>query len=56
MASAVKVPDTVVASKAFTIGTRSYAAGDTVDVSSLPTHKVTQLLQQRYLRPSNNPG
>lgn len=54
MASAT-IPPIVVANRAQTIGNRVYEAGDVVDVSKLPAHKVTQLLNQRRLRPAATP-
>lgn len=42
----------VEANKAFKMNSVSYKPGDPVDVSNLPDHKVSQLLNQRILRPS----
>ncbi len=46
----------VVATKPFTMRGIEYKVGDPVDVSQLPDSKVTQLLNQRYLRPALNVG
>lgn len=40
------------ASKVFTMRGVNYSPGDTVDVSELPNHKITQFLNQRYIRPA----
>lgn len=55
---AVEPVDTrhVEANKAFTMLGHSYSPGDPVDVSSLPDHKVSQLLNQRFLRPVKGVG
>ena len=44
--------------KVFAMKGTSYKPGDRVDVSGLDSHKVTQLLNQRVLRPANpkSPG
>ena len=41
----------VIAIKNFVMQGKEYKAGDTVDVSSLPASKVSQLLDQRWIRP-----
>lgn len=45
----------VEANKDFTMFGNEYKVGDPVDVSRLSDHKVSQLLNQRYLRP-RQPG
>lgn len=42
---------TVIANKPFRMFGINYEAGDVVDVSHLPDHKVGQLMNQRYIRP-----
>lgn len=54
MASAT-IPPVVVANRVMTIGDKQYKPGDPVDVSKLPVHKVSQLLNQRRLRPAATP-
>lgn len=44
----------VVAGKMFTMFGVNYQPGDPVDISHLSDWKVTQLLNQRYLRPAHN--
>ena len=39
------------ASKKFAMGGATFCPGSLVDVSSLPDHKVSQLLNQRYIQP-----
>lgn len=41
----------VAANKKFTMQGKEYEPGDEVDVKGLPDHKISQLLNQRYLRP-----
>lgn len=40
------------AAKAFVMFGKHYSRGDRVDLSHLPQHKVSQLLDQRYIQPA----
>lgn len=48
-----------VANKAFPMRGKNYLPGDKVNVKDLADHKVSQLLNQRFIRPTtptNKPG
>lgn len=42
----------VIAGKPFKLNGKSYNRGDSVNVTDLPDHKISQLLNQRFLRPA----
>lgn len=43
----------VEAAKPFRLGGKEYGKGDSVDVTGLPDHKISQLLNQRFIRPKS---
>lgn len=52
MVKKIEGMENLVAARTFTMEGRTYVAGDRVDTSAMPTHKIVQFIGQRLLQPA----